>query len=392
MEVTQLVDILKNNVSDLRNVSAKDINRLHTDHGFTWKHVSLVKNSYRTLGRGVYDLTSQVDKANASFAPVKAAAAASQNIIMEQSEQPRKKFNAVSSVASSDVYIPERIRSYVPWGHFKTVESVLKSGRYFPLYVQGPSGNGKTIMIEQACAKCNKEYVRVQITPETDADSLIGGFRLIDGETVFQKGPVIRAMEQGALLLIDEIDRGHPGKLMALQGVLEGKPVLIQKTGETVKPAPGFNIIATANTTGRGDEDGRYSAATILDDAFLERFIGVLDQTFPPAATEQKIINNHAEEAGVNDEEFLTKIVAWAGVIRETFEQDGVDEVISTRRLCHIVESYSIFQDRLKAIEVCISRFDSDTKAAFLELYSMIDKNANQPVEEKTEEKTEERV
>jgi MoxR-like ATPase len=228
------------------------------------------------------------------------------------------------------------------------------------------------MMIEQACANAKREYVRVQITPETDEDDLIGGFRLLNGETVFAKGPVIKAMEAGAILLIDEIDRGS-NKLMALQGVLEGKPVLIKKTGEVVRPAPGFNVIATANTKGQGDEAGRFISATIIDEAFLERFTVTLEQPYPSASVEKKIVKNHMGKFGASDDEFAEKLVNWGQAIRKTFEDGGVDDIISTRRLCHIVQTFSIFNDRKKAIELCVNRFDADTRAAFVDLYEKID-------------------
>jgi MoxR-like ATPase len=228
------------------------------------------------------------------------------------------------------------------------------------------------MMVEQAAAKAKRKFVRVQISPETDEDDLIGGYRLENGDTVFSKGPVVRAMEEGALLLLDEIDRGS-NKLMCLQSVLEGKPVLLKKTGETITPAPGFNVIATANTKGRGSDDGRFTAANIIDDAFLERFLATLDQPWPTKAPERKILGLHAESESVTDNDFLDKLVDWAWVIRRTFDDGGVDEVVSTRRLCHIVKCYSILGDRLKAIKAAISRFDEDSTAPFLSLWDQID-------------------
>ena len=243
---------------------------------------------------------------------------------------------------------------------------------FYPIYISGPSGNGKTMMVEQVCANTGREYVRAQISPETDEDDLIGGFRLINGETVFQKGPVIKAMEKGCILLIDEIDRAT-NKIMCLQGVLEGNPVLLKKTGEVIKPAPGFNVIATANTKGRGSDDGRFSAATIIDDAFLERFVSAINQPWPSKAIEKKIVANHMDKFDAVDNDFLDKLITWASIIRKTFEVDGVDEVVSTRRLCHIIKTFSIFSDRVKSIEMCINRFDEDTITAFSDLYSKID-------------------
>ena len=253
---------------------------------------------------------------------------------------------------------------------------------FYPIYISGLSGNGKTFMVEQACAKLGKEFIRVQINPETDEDDLLGGFRLVNGETVFSKGPVLKAMENGAILLLDEIDRAT-NKIMCLQGILEGKPVLVKKTGEVVSPTKGFNVIATANTKGKGSEDGRFTAASIIDDAFLERFTIAIDQPFASAGVEKKILINHFmkfDEMDADDGswiEFTDKLIAWADIIRKTFYDDGVDEVISTRRLCHIAQTYSIFRDRMKAINLCISRFDDDTKAAFLDLYTKIDADVN---------------
>ncbi len=289
-----------------------------------------------------------------------------------KSEEPKAVSGGVQSVMSSEIFVPDADRAYVPWGNFKDVESIIRSEIFYPTYIAGLSGNGKTLMVEQACARLGREYVRVQITPETDEDDLIGGFRLINGETVFNKGPVVKAMERGAILLIDEIDRGS-NKIMCLQGVMEGKPVLIKKTGEMIRPAAGFNVFATANTKGKGSEDGRFIAATIIDEAFLERFTITMDQPYPTAAVERKIVMKHMEKFGKIDKDFANNLVSWSETIRKTFEDDGVDEVISTRRLCHIVQSYAIFDNKLKAIELCIARFDRDTKEAFLDLYTKVD-------------------
>ena len=280
--------------------------------------------------------------------------------------------SVVSSIVNDEVFIPAKEDTYVAWGNFKDVEKIIQSRIFYPTYITGLSGNGKTMMVEQACARANREYVRVQITPETDEDDLIGGFRLVNGETVFNKGPVIKAMERGAILLIDEIDRGS-NKIMCLQGVLEGKPILIKKTGEVVSPSSGFNVIATANTKGKGSDDGRFIAATIIDEAFLERFTITLEQPYPTAATEKKIIIKHMEKFNCVDKDFADLLTVWSETIRKTFEDGGVDEIISTRRLCHIVQSFSIFEDRQKSIELCVNRFDEDTKEAFVDLYTKVD-------------------
>ena len=319
-----------------------------------------------TVRRGVYNLESMMPKSSKA---IKAPAMV----------------KGVESVSNDEVFVPEYDPTFVAWGNFNEIIKVLKSGMFYPTFVSGLSGNGKTFQIEQACAKLNREYVRVQISPETDEDDLIGGFRLIKGETVFQKGPVIKAMEAGAVLMIDEIDRGT-NKIMCLQGVLEGKPVLIKKTGEVVEPKDGFNIIATANTKGKGSEDGRYSGATIIDDAFLERFTITLEQTFPTMATEEKIVMKHMQKFEAVDEEFGKLLVGWADAIRKTFYDEGIDEVISTRRLCHIVQTFSIFGRRDKAIALCVNRFDDDTRAAFIDLYEKVDATVNAPSDEELTE------
>jgi hypothetical protein len=272
----------------------------------------------------------------------------------------------------TDVFIPPKDSVYVRWGYYKDVESIIKSGMFYPTFITGLSGNGKTTMVEQACAKLKKNYIRVQISPETDEDDLLGGFRLVGGQTVFQDGPVVKAMRAGALLLIDEIDRGS-NRIMCLQGVLEGKPVLLKKTGEIVTPAPGFNVIATANTKGKGSDDGRFIAAAIIDEAFLERFVVTLEQPYPSAAVEKKIVLKHMTKYGKVDDNFADKLVTWSDAIRKTFVDGGIDELISTRRLCHITQTYAIFGDKMKALQLCINRFDSDTKTAFVDLYTKID-------------------
>lgn len=278
----------------------------------------------------------------------------------------------MQSIVNQEKTFAKADPTFVPWGAFHDLVKMIKSEMFYPVYVSGLSGNGKTFMVEQACSKLNREFIRVQINPETDEDDLLGGFRLINGETVFSKGPVLKAMENGAILLLDEIDRAT-NKIMCLQGILEGKPVLVKKTGETISPAPGFNVIATANTKGKGSEDGRFTAASIIDEAFLERFTVAIDQKFPSPSIETKILNNHMSKFGAEDADFVEKLITWADIIRKTFYDDGVDEVISTRRLCHIAQTYSIFKNRAKAIDLCIARFDEDTKSAFLDLYSKVD-------------------
>lgn len=278
----------------------------------------------------------------------------------------------MQSIVNEEKTFAKADPTFVPWGAYHDLVKMIKCKMFYPVYISGLSGNGKTFMVEQACSKLNREFIRVQINPETDEDDLLGGFRLINGETVFSKGPVLKAMENGAILCLDEIDRAT-NKIMCLQGILEGKPVLVKKTGETITPAPGFNVIATANTKGKGSDDGRFTAASIIDEAFLERFTVAIDQKFPSPSIETKILNNHMTKFGNEDTDFVEKLVTWADIIRKTFYDEGVDEVISTRRLCHIAQTYSIFNNRAKAIDLCIARFDEDTKSAFLDLYSKVD-------------------
>ena len=268
--------------------------------------------------------------------------------------------------------IPSQIENYVPFGHFTDLKKILQSGIFFPVFITGLSGNGKTLMVEQICAKLKKELFRVNITIETDEDDLIGSNTLVNGNIMFREGPVLKAMRKGAVLLIDEVDLAS-NKIMCLQSILEGKGYLIKKTGEYVEPADGFTIVATANTKGKGSEDGRFIGTNILNEAFLERFAITLEQEYPPVKTEQKIIKKDFELLGVNDDEFAEKLVDWADVIRKSFYEGAVEEVISTRRLVHIAKAFSMFNDKLKSIEVCLARFDDDTKAAFLDLYTKVD-------------------
>jgi MoxR-like ATPase len=279
--------------------------------------------------------------------------------------------------------VPSVDKTYVPFGFYKDLIKILNAGVFYPTFVSGLSGNGKTTMIEQACAKLKRECLRVNISIETDEDDLIGGNTLIDGNVVYREGPVLTAMKRGAILILDEIDRGS-NKMMCLQAILEGKPYFNKKTGETIYPKAGFNVIATANTKGRGSDDGKFMSAQILDDAFLERFAITVEQEYPSAKIEKKIVLNKMEKAGKVDEEFADKLTTWAEIIRKTFYDGGVDELVSTRRLEHIVNAYAMFNDRSKAIQLCVNRFDADTKAAFLDLYSKVDVKADATVTDET--------
>ena len=280
--------------------------------------------------------------------------------------------NLVATNMEKQNLVPALFEGFVAWGNFSKIEKIIKSGLFYPIFVTGLSGNGKTLMIEQAHAKLKKELLRVNITIETDEDDLLGGFRLVNGETRFVPGPVIEAMERGCTLLLDECDLGS-NKLLALQPVLEGNGVYLKKINRWVKPAKGFTVMATANTKGQGSDNGMFIGANILNEAFLERFAITLEQPYATAATEKKIVVNSMKRVGAVDEEFADNLISWADVIRRTFADGGVDSVISTRRLDHICKAYAIFGDKMEAIEMCCARFDEDTKSSFIDLYTKID-------------------
>ena len=300
--------------------------------------------------------------------------------------EPKAEVEVEEIVNNAFNFIPTKDSNYVAWGHHRDIEAILKSNIFYPVFLTGLSGNGKTFMVEQIGAKLKREVIRVNITVETDEDDLLGGFRLIDGETQFHKGPVVEAMERGAILLLDEVDLAST-KILALQPVLEGKGVFLKKINQWVTPKEGFNVIATANTKGKGSESGSFIGTNILNEAFLERFAVTFEQEYPTNATEVKIIKKTFEDNGINDDDFASKLVRWADIIRKTFYDGGVDEVISTRRLVHVSKAYSIFQDKLKAIELCIARFDEDTKQSFKELYGKVDADVDVDGEENTEKK-----
>ena len=334
----------------------------------------LEADQYR-VGRGKYQLPLQEFNVNmAGLALVKSNPVPSMPITEPTVTPVTKAIAKMSSVArmQEGAIIPKVNSLYVPFGFFDNMKRIVASKKFYPVFVSGLSGNGKTFMVEQACAQLKVECLRVNISPETDEDDLIGGFRLIDGETKWFDGPVVQAMKSGAVLILDEIDRGS-NKLMCLQGVLEGKGLFVKKTGEFVEPVSGFNIIATANTKGKGDETGRYMAATILDDAFLERFPITVEQEYPDTKVETKILTKLFASLGITDKAFAENLVKWADIIRKTFEEGAIDELISTRRLSHIAEAYTIFNDKMEAIKYCINRFDGETKTAFLDLYTKID-------------------
>jgi MoxR-like ATPase len=326
------------------------------------------------VSRGVYDLSAAMVGVTAKPAPVM-----SQPVAEITSKPVAKTVMQPKLEVIIDNLVPRLDATYVPFGFYTDLIKVLKAEAFYPTFISGLSGNGKTTMIEQACAKLKRECLRVNISVETDEDDLIGGNTLVDGNVVYREGPVLTAMKRGAILILDEIDRGS-NKLMCIQAILEGKPYFNKKNGDVIHPASGFTVIATANTKGQGSDSGKYIAAQILDEAFLERFPITVEQEYPSAKVERTIIMNNMEQHSCVDEEFADKLVTWAEVIRKTYLEDAVDELISTRRLVHIVKAFSMFRDRQKAIELCINRFDSDTKNAFLDLYKKMEAPVEEPV------------
>ena len=351
------------------NVSRSEINEL-VDNG-TIKNPSWLKSNQYKVARGVYalpvdgDISPKIKEDIISELPKEETAPAVETV--------NQAAFIISSLTGN--IIPSKDPVFVPWGYFKDIKSIVSSKQFYPIFITGLSGNGKTMNVSQACAQAKRECIRVNITIETDEDDLLGGYRLQEGQTVWQNGPVIEAMERGAILLLDEIDLAS-NKIMCLQPILEGNGVFLKKINKFVKPAPGFNVIATANTKGQGSEDGKFIGTNILNEAFLERFPITVEQSYPTNKIESKILLNVMSEKGLTkdtDTKFAENLISWADIIRKTFYEGGVDEIISTRRLVHIVEAYTIFKDKMKAIEMCTNRFDNDTKTSFMDLYSKVD-------------------
>ena len=339
------------------------------------------------LARGLYRVSS--DTINMASAQV---------IQMPKQIQPEvKSGNRISSVTTdleTENLVPKVYKNYVPFGHYDDLLKIVASNKFYPIFITGHSGNGKTMSVEQACAKLGRKFVCVSMTPETDESDLLGNFVLINGQMEWRDGPVTVAARQGAVLCIDEIDYGAQN-LSCLQRVLEGKPFLLKKKNENVVPAEGFTIIATANTKGKGSEDGRYMFTNVLNEAFLERFLNTYEQDWPAVSVEKKIIKKELAAHGKADDDFADKLVTWADVIRKTFIEGGTDEVISTRRLVHIAKTYSVFADRIKAIQLCLNRFDDDTKLSFLDLYTKLENPVEEspvPVQAKADHSTDEEI
>jgi len=322
-----------------------------------------LKSDKYKVDRGVYKLPLKDD----DTADVKSTS-------KDESTSDTKAAYIVSSL--TDNVVPAKDNDFVTFGNYADIKNIVKSKKFYPVFITGLSGNGKTLAVTQACADSKREMIRVNITIETDEDDLLGGYRLRDGQTIWQNGPVIEAMERGAILLLDEIDLAS-NKIMCLQPILEGSGVYVKKINKFVKPKLGFNVIATANTKGQGSDDGKFIGTNVLNEAFLERFPVTFEQEYPSAKIEEKIVSTKLKSAGKSDDKFAHNLVTWADVIRKTYKDGGVDEIISTRRLVHIAEAYGIFKNKMKAISVCTNRFDDDTKNSFVDLYTKVDSGAS---------------
>ena len=349
--------------SEATEISRSELREVRARHEMPWPQW-LTKGSMQK-SRGVYWLPDEQGRYGSTESVESVVAA-------EQQVNAVAMVKAIETIEEQDSYVPEKFEGYVAWGNFNTVRDVVKSKIFYPIFITGMSGNGKTLMVKEVSAKLHREFVRANITIETDEDDLLGGFRLQNGETVWHDGPVVMAMKRGAVLLLDEIDLAS-NKIMCLQPILEGSSIYLKKIGKWVHPAPGFNVIATANTKGQGSDDGRFIGTNVMNESFLERFPVTIEQTYPTNKIEEKILVNELAKNDKVDNDFVGNLVKWADVIRKTFMDGGVDELISTRRLVHIVGAFSIFDNKMKAIEMCVSRFDTETKESFLDLYTKVD-------------------
>mgnify|MGYP003336623228 CR=1 FL=1 len=376
---TEFLDKVRFEFGFIREITRSQVLEICEKYGLDRPNCLLNDPAVR-VGRGLYSIKTsgakfaELDEVKKAFAKPK-----SKKIMAAPAVAVAMVAPSVLSHNAELSLVPEKATGYVPFGNFADVRSIIKSKKFYPAYITGLSGNGKTMMVEQICAQEKRELVRTNITIETDEDDLIGGFRLINGETVWQDGPVITAMTRGAVLLLDEVDLGS-NKMMCLQPVLEGKAIYLKKTNRVVHPAKGFNVIATANTKGKGSDDGRFIGTNVMNEAFLERFSITMEQEYPSAKVESKILNNVLGSSGINATDFVDKLVTWADVIRKSFYEGALSEIISTRRLVHICEAYAIFgENKVKAIELCLNRFDVDTKNAFMELYKKVDETIDPP-------------
>ena len=346
-------------------VTRKQVQELETKFNLTGNSWLVNSGDYK-VGRGVYKLPTDgvVNPSKNIKQKLPKTKAVAETVTLKETAQ------------NTESLVPNKEATFVSFGNYKDIKNIVKSKIFYPTFITGLSGNGKTLGVTQACAELKRELIRVNITVETDEDDLLGGFRLVDGATVWHDGPVVDAMKRGALLLLDEIDLAS-NKIMCLQPILEGNGVFLKKIGKFVEPAEGFNIVATANTKGKGSEDGRFIGTNILNEAFLERFPVTFEQEYPPVKVEQKILDNVMSAYALKDPKFTENLVKWADVIRKTFYDGGVDEIIATRRLVHIINAFAIFKNKLKAVQVCVNRFDDDTKNSFLDLYSKVDAGVN---------------
>ena len=349
-------------------LSVAELKKANSKFGCKYAPQWLIKNKDYKVGKSLFKLPVEGDVVK-NETPNKEA-----EKILTPVETKKEAAYIVSSLTGN--IVPKKDPIFVSFGNYPDIKSIVKSNRFYPVFITGLSGNGKTMGVTQACAEAKRELIRVNITIETDEDDLLGGYRLKDGQTVWQNGPVIEAMERGAILLLDEVDLAS-NKIMCLQPILEGSGVFVKKINKFVKPAQGFNVIATANTKGQGSDDGKFIGTNVLNEAFLERFPVTFEQSYPSVAIEKKILNNTLKASGKSDVKFVDKLTTWADVIRKTYFDGGVDEIISTRRLVHITQAYAIFDNKMKAIKMCTNRFDDDTKNSFVELYTKVDSGAS---------------
>ena len=351
-------------------LTVAELKKANSKFGCKYAPQWLIKNKDYKVGKSLFKLPVEGDvSVDTESKPNKEA-----EKILTPVETKKEAAYIVSSLTGN--IVPKKDPIFVSFGNYPDIKSIVKSNRFYPVFITGLSGNGKTMGVTQACAEAKRELIRVNITIETDEDDLLGGYRLKDGQTVWQNGPVIEAMERGAILLLDEVDLAS-NKIMCLQPILEGSGVFVKKINKFVKPAQGFNVIATANTKGQGSDDGKFIGTNVLNEAFLERFPVTFEQSYPSVAIEKKILNNTLKASGKSDVKFIDKLTTWADVIRKTYFDGGVDEIISTRRLVHITQAYAIFDNKMKAIKMCTNRFDDDTKNSFVELYTKVDSGAS---------------
>ena len=352
-------------------LSVSELKEANKHFGCKYAPQWLIKNTDYKVGKSLFKLPTEDNVVTSK------SSGESEKVLTTKAPETKTVSEAAYVVSSltGDI-VPKKDPVFVSFGNYPDVKSIIKSKMFYPVFTTGLSGNGKTMGVTQSCAENKRELIRVNITIETDEDDLLGGYRLKDGQTVWQNGPVIEAMERGAVLLLDEIDLAS-NKIMCLQPILEGSGVFVKKINRFVKPAHGFNVVATANTKGQGSDDGKFIGTNVLNEAFLERFPITFEQSYPKPAVEEKILVNTLKTSGKSDKDFCKKLVTWADVIRKTYFDGGVDEIISTRRLVHIIQAYAIFGKKMKAVEVCTNRFDDDTKNSFIELYTKVDDGAS---------------